>query len=58
MTEEGNDRICAQHRGYSGPKIVAVIQHQGGSDSGAVWKQRLQVVNIYRTFEGLVIEVI
>ncbi len=39
------------------PEIHKVIQFHGGSDSGGVYWQTLNVINIYRTPEGLVIEV-
>jgi len=34
-----------------------IYQLQGGSDSGGVFKQVLKIKNIWRTPEGLVIEV-
>lgn len=55
-----SDTFCVRHsrsQQYNGPEIAAIYQIQGGSDSGGVYRQRLKVLDIYQTPDGLVIEV-
>jgi hypothetical protein len=39
------------------PEIKGVYQLRGGSDSGGVYQVKLSITDIWRTPEGLVIEV-
>lgn len=54
--ERESYRYCPY--GCANLRVREVLQLQGGSDSGGVWAQKLQIKAVYRDGNDLIIEVL